>query len=238
MVLHVFLYIYFRLSFKGFRKGRFFHKQLSDEGQLSNNSSTGGGDGQKSSKNSSKAKLAKILVESMKEGTVHYLIGENLDGTQKWEKCRLCLVKTVGGFMLEFYSPPKSVKPRSGVFCFLISEARETTALEMPDRENTFVLKAENNMEYVIEAVDTEDMKSWLTTIKFSMKAHLEGSGSGTRSQSQTISLSGSHLENGGGPGGEDAINNPPTGNAPTLPPRLLQQTRGDNPNESSSNTS
>ena len=35
----------------------------------------------------------------------------------------------------------QSVKPRSGVFCFLIHEARETTPLEMPDRENTFVLK-------------------------------------------------------------------------------------------------
>lgn len=55
----------------------------------------------------SKAKLAKIVVECMKEGPVHYLSGENLDGTQKWEKCRLCLVKTVGGYMLEFYIPQK-----------------------------------------------------------------------------------------------------------------------------------
>lgn len=33
------------------------------------------------------------------------------------------------------------MKPTCGVFCFLITEARETTALEMPDLENTFVLK-------------------------------------------------------------------------------------------------
>lgn len=72
---------------------------------------------------------------------MNYLLGENTDGTQKWEKCRLALVKTVGGYMLEFYSPPKSLKPKSGVFCFLITEARETSALEMPDHENTFVLK-------------------------------------------------------------------------------------------------
>ena len=38
----------------------------------------------------------------------------------------------------------QSFKPKSGVFCFLIHEARETTALEMPDHENTFVLKVLN----------------------------------------------------------------------------------------------
>lgn len=61
-------------------------------------------------------------------------------------------------------------QPKSGVFCFLISEARETTELEMPDRENTFVLKAENNMEYVIEAQDSDDMRSWLATIRYCMR--------------------------------------------------------------------
>lgn len=61
-------------------------------------------------------------------------------------------------------------QPRCGVFCFLISEARETTALEMPDRENTFVLRADNNMEYVIEAQDADDMRSWLATIRYCMR--------------------------------------------------------------------
>ncbi|ETN58674.1 signal transduction protein lnk-realted [Anopheles darlingi] len=154
-----------RLSFKGLRKGKvihaFFHKQHSDEVELSD-------------RRASKTKLAKIVVECRKEGTVNYLSPENLDqpsGSQKWEKCKLVLVKTVGGYMLEFYSPPKSQKPRSGVFCFLITEARETTALEMPDHENTFVLKADNSMEYVIEARDTDDMRSWLATIRYCMRS-------------------------------------------------------------------
>lgn len=123
-----------RLSFKGLRRGKgLFHKQHSDEVELSSNLNK-----------HSKTKLAKIVVECRKEGLVNYLTPESLEqpsGPQKWERCRLALVKTVGGYMLEFYSPPKAQKPRSGVFCFLISEARETTALEMPDHENTFVLK-------------------------------------------------------------------------------------------------
>lgn len=122
-----------RLSFKGLRRGKgLFHKQNSDEVEFAH---TG---------RQTKTKLAKIVVECRKEGLVNYLTPESLEqpgGPHKWEKCRLALVKTVGGYMLEFYSPPKAAKPRSGVFCFLITEARETTALEMPDHENTFVLK-------------------------------------------------------------------------------------------------
>lgn len=65
-----------------------------------------------SERRASKTKLAKIVVECRKEGTVNYLSPENLDqpGSQKWEKCKLVLVKTVSGYMLEFYSPPKSQK--------------------------------------------------------------------------------------------------------------------------------
>ncbi|XP_018321637.1 SH2B adapter protein 2 [Agrilus planipennis] len=150
-----------RLSFKMLKKGRdLFHKQHSDEVELAGSHS--------------KTKLAKIVVECRKEGIVNYSTPESLDtpgGPPKWERCRLALVKAVGGYMLEFYSPPKSTKPRSGVFCALITEARETTALEMPDHENTFVLKAVNNMEFVIEAHDTDDMRSWLATIRYCMRS-------------------------------------------------------------------
>jgi hypothetical protein len=38
------------------------------------------------------------------------------------------------------------VKPKGGVFCYLITEARETTALEMPDHENTFVLRVSRHI--------------------------------------------------------------------------------------------
>ncbi|PBC34199.1 SH2B adapter protein 1 isoform X1 [Apis cerana] len=151
-----------RLSFKGLKKGKsLFHKQQSDEVELSHS--------EHRRDKHSKAKLSKIVVECRKEGIVNSLMGENIDGTQKWEKSRLALIKAIGGYMLEFYSPPKAVKPRSGVFCSAITEARETTALEMPDHENTFVLKTQN-MEFVIEAHDSNDMRSWLATIKYCMR--------------------------------------------------------------------
>lgn len=41
------------------------------------------------------------------------LTPESLDQpteSQKWEKCKLALVKTVGGYLLEFYSPPNAKK--------------------------------------------------------------------------------------------------------------------------------
>lgn len=54
----------------------------------------------------------------------------------------------------------------------------------MPDHENTFVLKAENNMEYVIEAVDTDDMRSWLATIRYCMRGSPTSSGQESTSTS------------------------------------------------------
>lgn len=54
----------------------------------------------------------------------------------------------------------------------------------MPDHENTFVLKAENNMEYVIEAVDTDDMRSWLATIRYCMRGSPTSSGQDTTTSS------------------------------------------------------
>ena len=144
-----------RFSLKGFRKGKgLFHKQHSDEVELSgspgatfpSHTNSLSKPDQPSLFFRGKIRMSKLVVESLFEGIVNYLTSESLDGTPKWERCRLCLVKTVGGYMLEFFSPPKASQPKCGVFCFLITEARETTALEMPDRENTFVLRVSLNM--------------------------------------------------------------------------------------------
>ncbi|KAI4495999.1 hypothetical protein M0802_008214 [Mischocyttarus mexicanus] len=222
-----------RLSFKGLKKGKsFFHKQQSDEVELSHN--------EHRRDKHSKTKLSKIVVECRKEGIVNSLMGEYIDGTQKWEKSRLALIKAIGGYMLEFYSPPKAVKPRSGVFCSAITEARETTALEMPDHENTFVLKTQN-MEFVIEAHDSNDMRSWLATIKYCMRTIQQSSttpASGTRDSiadslghSSTIGISseGDRLRANSASKGSRIASNEPTmeealSNPPELPPRLRMQ--------------
>ena len=60
----------------------------------------------------------------------------------------------------------QSVKPRSGLFCMLIQQVRETSALEMPDRENTLVLKGDGPLEYVIEAPDAIELRLWLHAIQ------------------------------------------------------------------------
>lgn len=78
-----------------------FHKHHSDDTDSA------------SSNRPSKTKLSNIVVECRKVGEVVVLTPESLDqpsDSQKWEKCKLALVKTVGGYLLEFYSPPNAKK--------------------------------------------------------------------------------------------------------------------------------
>ncbi|XP_057294923.1 SH2B adapter protein 1-like [Hydractinia symbiolongicarpus] len=103
----------------------------------------------------------------VKEGLMHELAnieGRGDDGLT-WQKCRLVMSKAPGGFMLEFYVPPKASKPRTGVFCFLIHEARKASLLEMPDSDCVFIIKAVNNKEYMLAASYEEEMNEWLQLI-------------------------------------------------------------------------
>lgn len=213
-----------RLSLKGLKKGKsLFHKQHSDEVELSHSHDRRAAKPDGGGPKHDKVKFAKILVECRKKGIVSYLAGETLDGKQKWEKCSLVLLKTTGGYMLEFYSPPKAIKPKCGVFCFLINEVRETTALEMPDHENTFVLKAENNTEYVIEAHDADDMRSWILNIRCCMRRTRTHSGGESHSYRHDRTKSSGHSDGASSStGGEwsPALQRDKTEHPPDLPPR------------------
>ncbi|MEQ2299108.1 hypothetical protein AMECASPLE_012112 [Ameca splendens] len=91
----------------------------------------------------------------------------------RWHKCRLVLRERdrEGGergeeYYLEFFIPPKSSKPRLTVPCFSIVDVRSTTALEVPDKENTFLLQLEGSAQYVIETRDAVQMRAWLSDIR------------------------------------------------------------------------
>eukprot|EP00094_Tigriopus_californicus_P004667 TCALIF_04490-PA protein Name:"Similar to Sh2b2 SH2B adapter protein 2 (Rattus norvegicus)" AED:0.24 eAED:0.24 QI:138/0.75/0.8/1/1/1/5/102/651 len=177
--------IFRRFSLMGLAKGRgfsVFHKQHSDEVELSHsNGDTYLVSGMSGTNNGErrKMKLSKIVVEVIKEGLVNFSSGGDsgiYDGKPLWHKGRLSLVRAAGGYMIELYSPPKASKPKAGMLCLLVAEARETSALEMPDHENTFVLKADGigmsaaNQEYVIEVTDGDDLKAWLLAIQSCMQ--------------------------------------------------------------------
>lgn len=86
-----------------------FHKHHSEDGDAA--SRTG------------KTKLSNIVVECRKVGEVVVLTQESLDQpseNQKWEKCKLALVKTVGGYLLEFYSPPNAKKVKKWISSILV----------------------------------------------------------------------------------------------------------------------
>ncbi|XP_064612966.1 SH2B adapter protein 1-like [Liolophura sinensis] len=181
-----------RLSFRNIRKRTLF-KQNSDEVELdSSNQSSGSSQSHprtsgkhrsgsrkhkdKAEKGAKSSKLihSQTVLEVKKEAIVNVLSGEDSKGKSKWEKTRLMLIRSTGGYMLELYTPPKSVKPRSGIFCFLIQEARETTSLEMQDHEHTFVLKGEGNIEYVVETNSKDEVKAWLATLHSCMNLHMD----------------------------------------------------------------
>ncbi|XP_077467196.1 SH2B adapter protein 2 [Stigmatopora argus] len=113
------------------------------------------------------------MLEIQREGALRYMVADdtNCMGAAQWQKCRLLLRKSkrdegADRFLLEFYVPPKSSKAKVNIPLTAIVEVRTTMPLEMPDKDNTFVLKVENGGEYILETIDSLQKNSWVADIQ------------------------------------------------------------------------
>ncbi|KAM3823520.1 LOW QUALITY PROTEIN: SH2B adapter protein 1 [Vipera latastei] len=150
-------------------------------GANSNSNSSGGGDSDRWThrferlrlNRASPATLRVEVASVRREGLLNYIVADDGSGggsRTRWQKCRLLLRKAGKGegegYLLEFYIPPKAPKPRVSIACSCVMDVRTTTPLEMPDKENTFVLKLSSSLEYILETVDSLQMRSWLADIQ------------------------------------------------------------------------
>lgn len=115
--------------FKGLTKGRslnVFHKQHSDEVELSTGGEPKSGLPQMASgaiPKERRSKMIKLYFEKIKEGSINILDGDAMsDGVKpKWKRGRILLVKTIAGYLLQVYVPSKvGVRHNCPLYVFFI----------------------------------------------------------------------------------------------------------------------
>uniref|UniRef100_UPI00358F2A07 SH2B adapter protein 2-like isoform X2 n=1 Tax=Myxine glutinosa TaxID=7769 RepID=UPI00358F2A07 len=103
-----------------------------------------------------------------RRGHVRFANAEEVSasGQVRWRKCLLVLMHSENGAQLDFHSRRKASKVKLSCPCSTVLEARQTNSLEMPDNDDTFVLKMTNGVEYIVKTVDQLQMNSWLAAIQ------------------------------------------------------------------------
>uniref|UniRef100_H3CQK3 SH2B adaptor protein 2 n=1 Tax=Tetraodon nigroviridis TaxID=99883 RepID=H3CQK3_TETNG len=107
------------------------------------------------------------MLEVQREGALRYMVGDDTN----WPGAPTCRTGTrrrtrTRQFPLDFFVRPRSSKAKVSIPLSAIVEVRTTMPLEMPDKDNTFVLKVENGAEYILETIDSLQKNSWVADIQ------------------------------------------------------------------------
>ncbi|XP_048224744.1 SH2B adapter protein 2 [Perognathus longimembris pacificus] len=110
-------------------------------------------------------------ADVQREGALRFMVADDAGpGAAQWHRCRLLLRRAGAAagerFRLEFFVPPKASRPKVSIPLSAIMEVRTTMPLEMPEKDNTFVLKVENGAEYILETIDSLQKHSWVADIQ------------------------------------------------------------------------
>ena len=119
----------------------------------------------KTSTDPNQPKSAPVVIK--KESVLEVRIHKTDSSPSSWKPCRLVLLKTHGGLMLNVYTPPESDKIYSSIFCPLIYEIGEATEAQFgKTADRVLVIKAQENVGVTLRARNYEDKHDWICVLR------------------------------------------------------------------------
>ncbi|XP_063719414.1 uncharacterized protein LOC134846123 [Symsagittifera roscoffensis] len=119
----------------------------------------------KSGVDANQPKSAPVVVK--KESVLEVRLHKKESSPSSWKACRLVLLKTHGGLMLNVYTPPESDKIYSSIFCPLIYEIGEATEAQFgKTADRVMVIKAQDAPVVTLRARNYEDKHDWICVLR------------------------------------------------------------------------